>query len=652
MRMKKERQGLRVLVIIACAAALIPACSSKNHSSGGSTTSASNMTMNADGSRVAFDSNAQNLVLNGTSAGGTREVFVSQPSTGGTFQLTRGTNGVPNGDSSNPSMSANGQFVAFQSTAGNLIPGTTGTTSANSQVFVAGVPSGSMRQVSLTSSGASASGDSLNPSISADGSVVAFESTATDLGSTAMAGSAGPIRNVFVWDATSGTVQLVSVGDAGSAGNADSSNPVVSPDGRFVAFESRAGNLVPGSAGAASGQSQVFVRDLVAGTTMQISNGAQGAASNGDSRNPAISTGGRFVAFESMASNLTSSAMTPGAGTTNIFVWDRQTGQIMLASPGTANASSGANGDSHNPSISADGRFLVFDSSAGDLLASSSGNSGANVFLRDLQTGTTTLVSAPMNGGTTTGSTTGTIGGTTTGSTSPGTFNGGSAIPVISANGSVVGFTSDATNLTAAPTSGSSNVFLANPTTGTITLVSAPAAGATTAGTTGLTTVGTTGSTTIGTTAGTTVGTTVGTTGVTTVGTTGITTGVTTIGTTTIGTTTIGTTTVGTTIGTTGTTAATTAGTTGTSSVGGSTGATSGGASTGITGTSTTASSSIGTTGLTTGMTTGATTVGGSTGATSGGATTGITGTSTTASSSIGTTGGTGAATTGGSTTP
>jgi TolB protein len=158
-----------------------------------------------------------------------------------------------------------------------------------------------------------ANGDSSEPAISADGRFVAFASGASNL----VAGDTNGTYDVFVRDRKLQVTRRVSVGPGGQQANSSSVGPAISADGRFVAFSSYASNLV---AGDTNGTYDVFVRDLVAQVTRRVSVGAGGQQANSNSSDPAISAGGRFVAFVSVASNLV-------AGDTNhwddVFVRDR-----------------------------------------------------------------------------------------------------------------------------------------------------------------------------------------------------------------------------------------------------------------------------------------------------------------------------------------
>ncbi|HEY3168626.1 MAG TPA: hypothetical protein VGK57_15445, partial [Candidatus Binatia bacterium] len=287
-----------------------------------------------------------------------------------------------------------------------------------------------MERLSISSAGIQANADSFNPAISADGRYVAFESVATNL----VGGDGNKRRDVLVRDRQIGATERVSVATEGGESNGDSFNPSVSADGRYVAFESLATNLVVGDG---NKRKDVFVRDRQNGATERVSVATGGGESNGDSFNPSISADGQFVAFESLATNLVD-------GDSNrrrdIFVRDRQNGATERVS--VAMGGGEANGDSFNPSISGDGRFVAFDSGASNLVADDT-NVRKDVFVHDREKSRTTRESVAGAGI---------------------EANGSSESPSIDATGSVVAFSSVATNLVLDDTNVRRDIFVHEPT--------------------------------------------------------------------------------------------------------------------------------------------------------------------------------------------
>jgi len=291
-----------------------------------------------------------------------------------------------NEDSFNASISADDRCVAFASRSDNLAAGDTNT---SFDIFVRDLLSGTTELISVDSAGAQANGFSYWTSISADGRFVAFVSEATNL----VAVDTNGVRDVFVRDRQSGTTERVNVDSAGTQGNGSCHYPSLSADGRYVAFSGYAGNLVPGDT---NGAADVFVRDRQSGTTERVSVTSAGIQANGSSGEYALwmSADGRYVAFNSDASNLV-------AGDTNgardVFVHDRQSGTTERVSVDSAGAEGNGFSGSNGVSITADGRYVVFDSSASNLVSGDT-NVARDIFVRDRQTGTTERASVDSAG--------------------------------------------------------------------------------------------------------------------------------------------------------------------------------------------------------------------------------------------------------------
>jgi Tol biopolymer transport system component len=235
------------------------------------------------------------------------------------------------------------------------------------------------------------------PAISADGHFIVFSSTATNL----VPGDTNGEDDLFLSDTVAGTTARISLDSNGNQSPANISislyRPSISADGRFVAFQSDAQ-----LAGKPSTATDIFVRDVVAGTTTIASVSSSGAQANSSSSSPSISADGRFVAFQSLASNLV-------AGDTNIdfdvFVYDRLTQTTICASvnsqeqkgSGVSQSERSLDSDALNPVMSPNGRYVVFQSSYTNLVPNDT-NGVADIFMRDLQTGTTTRLSVDSNG--------------------------------------------------------------------------------------------------------------------------------------------------------------------------------------------------------------------------------------------------------------
>jgi Tol biopolymer transport system component len=225
-----------------------------------------------------------------------------------------------------------------------------------------------------------ADGNSVAPVLSPDGRFVLFTSSANDL---TPGGNGQMGLNLYEQDRASNTTALVSVNLNGlGGGNGDSMFGALSADGRYVVFQSDASDLLPGDT---NGVTDIFVRDLVLGTTELISVAADGSWANGPSTDAAITPDGRYVAYLSAATNLVS-------GDTNrirdVFVRDRLNQTTVLASVGAYGP-----GDVATPAITPDGRYVVFFSSAFGLAAGPATNSPGEIYVRDLVGATTTWAS-------------------------------------------------------------------------------------------------------------------------------------------------------------------------------------------------------------------------------------------------------------------
>ena len=351
---------------------------------------------------------------------------------------------------------------------------------------------------SVTSAGVQANDDSGNPAINATGRYVAFQSGATNL----VPGDKGAGFDVFVRDRVAGTTSLASVASTGGYANGGNSEPNLSADGRYVTFSSSASDLV---AGDTNGQSDVFVRDLVAGTTRLVTPGA-----NGFSGRPGISPNGRYVAFIAGASNLVAGDTN---GVNDAFVADLTTGAIARASVSTAGVQANAEAYAMPTAVSDNGR-VVFRSGATNLVADDT-NGRWDLFVRDSVAGTTVRVNLNSVGAQTQGDVfdeaitadgryvsftsyaTDLVGGPWVGgpevyvrdlrlgATSKASYgagttqaNGWSDQAAISPNGRYVTFRSVATNLVAGDTNEAADVFLRDRQASTTTRVSVSTSGA------------------------------------------------------------------------------------------------------------------------------------------------------------------------------
>lgn len=265
-----------------------------------------------------------------------------------------------NSSSRRPAISASGRYVAFSSFASNLVRRDR---NRRADIFVRDRARGTTRLVSVSSSERQADGSSFWAAISAGGRYVAFASKASNL----VPGDTNGIRDVFVRDRRRGVTSRVNVSSAGEQANHGSSQIEISRDGRFVAFMSRASNLVPGDTNvnrAGKPAVDIFVRDTRTAATQRVSVSAAGQQGNRSSRGTAMSADGRYVAFASAATNLM-----PGRDANghlrDLFVRDLRAGTIRRL--GISRTGGQGNRGAHQPALSADGRFIAFVSDATNL---------------------------------------------------------------------------------------------------------------------------------------------------------------------------------------------------------------------------------------------------------------------------------------------
>jgi Tol biopolymer transport system component len=329
--------------------------------------------VSADGGVVAFVSTASNLAPGDFNGGA--DVF-ARAGAGTVENLSLAVGGGPaDGASSEPAISADGRLVVFASKADDLVPGDH---NGVSDVFLRDRQAGTTVRVSVARGGGEANGPSTTPAISADGRVITFASTATNL----MAPDRNGVGDVFVRVPSTDLTERVSVSSSGQAQNAAVAAPFtqissVSSDGRLVAFDSNATNLVTGED--PRPRTNVFIRDRRRHSTKLISQDNAGFEGNNDSFAPFISPTGLYVTFDSFARNLA-----PGGGPrANVFVRDlnlKTTSTVNVAPNGSAPGPELGRDPLARPSVSGDGTLATFISSAANLTGNRSGVPG--VFLR------------------------------------------------------------------------------------------------------------------------------------------------------------------------------------------------------------------------------------------------------------------------------
>lgn len=325
--------------------------------------------ISADGRYVAFDSVASNLVEGDTN--GYADVFVRDMVEGTTIRISAPVEGEGNDSSWNPSISADGQSVAFDSWADNLVADDT---NGVRDVFVYEMETGAITRASVDAEGGERSRGSRSPAISADGWHVAFISGGDFVADDNIEG----YQDVYVKDLTDGSIARANVSSAGDGANdASWDRPAISEDGQFVAFDSDADNLVDSDL---NGENDIFVHDFASGETTMVSVTSDGLQSYSYKNDPAISADGRIVVFEEDTYSSAPAAINVAAegdivnqlvpGDVNesddIVMHDMADGSTTMVS--TSFAGKSANDGSEMPAITADGKHVAYDSWADNIV--------------------------------------------------------------------------------------------------------------------------------------------------------------------------------------------------------------------------------------------------------------------------------------------
>lgn len=383
--------------------------------------------LSPDGRYMVFSSSASNLVAGDTN--GATDLFRKDLMTG---QITRistasdGTqaNGATVGEEAH--LSPDGRYVVFASSASNLV---SGDDNNGSDIFLKDLATGAITRLSTRADGTEANRESGFAQFSSDGRYVLFQSEASNL----VDGDTNDSSDIFLKDLSTGQVTRVSTKADGTQSNNSSYYAQFSADGRYIVFESHASDLVTGDA---NNQKDIFLKNLATGEITRVSTAADGTQGNARSMNASLSANGRYVLFESEASNLVSGDTN---GSADVFRKDVITGEIMRVSTATTGeqGNSGSYTFSYGPEFSADGRYVVFDSRASNLVPGDN-NASDDIFRKDLLTGEVTLLSVAADG------------------TFPNSY---SYYYATSADGRYALFSSNASNLIAGDTNNSMDIF-------------------------------------------------------------------------------------------------------------------------------------------------------------------------------------------------
>ena len=359
------------------------------------------------------------------------DIFVRDLTSGITRKISVTPGGFPSDQRSfEPTVSADGRYVSFISYATNLVPGDTNRhdyVDDGLDVFVYDWQTNSLERVSLDHNGEQINNNSVG-FITPDGQSVIFVTN----GQGIIAGetNSGSKSAVYIRNLTTGDIERVSQGPNGEFPNGTVVGAVGSYDGRFIVYLSDATNLHNDT----NGVRDVMLYDRQTEETIVVSKPVGGGQSNGTSSPATISSDGRFVAFRSFASNLV-----PGDnnGQSDVFVYDRVENTLELVSVSSAGAL--GNGESKDPALCGNGRFVSFTSEATNLVPLAH-NGERQIYLHDRVTKTTTLV------------------------TGTDTFmgNGRGHKSTLSADCSTIGFATEASNMIANDTNGVRDLFIAD----------------------------------------------------------------------------------------------------------------------------------------------------------------------------------------------
>ncbi|MBP9821656.1 MAG: PD40 domain-containing protein [Candidatus Pacebacteria bacterium] len=379
----------------------------------------SDISISSNGQYVVFQSDATNLVSNDVNGYG--DIFLRDMESGITERISLDAEGSdPNEYSENPSISSDGRYVAFESHATDLIEGDIDF-SGLGDIFVYDRDLDITERVSINNEGEGGLGGSFDPSISSDGRYVAFSSGATNFVEGIIPGiydgDTNELNDIFVYDRDLDILERVSIDDEGNEADQYSNSPSISGDGRYIAFDSYATNLV---ADDTNGANDIFVYDRDTDTMELVSKNNEDIFGDGQSYYPKISSDGWYITFESGATNLVENDTN---GKQDIFVYNRNTGTIERIT--INNEEEEANDVSHSSSISSDGRYVVFGSDATNLVADDT-NGFHDIFLYDTELDTISRLTADDE---------------------ENQANSHSLYPVISSDGEYIAFKSYATNL-------------------------------------------------------------------------------------------------------------------------------------------------------------------------------------------------------------
>lgn len=322
--------------------------------------------LSANGRYVAFSANQQ--LVPGDTVPTDGDIYIKDLQNGTLTLASTGPNGPLASVKTGATLNGDGSLVAFQSTQ-----------DGHASIQLKNMLTGSLGSVSTNSAGVEANGQSYNAVLSANGQYIGFISKATNL----VASDTNGTDDLFVKNLATGEVVNASITLAGAQANAPTADSAISGDGRVVAFTTYATNLAAGDDNFAD----IYSKNLDNGIITRVSANSAGEAANGNSDNASLSADGRYIVFSSQASNLVEGDTN---GHRDVFRKDMHSGAVLRVSI-SADAVEGK-GDSSNATISADGRYVMFESTSD--LTPGDGDGKADIFIKDINTGALSRLSS------------------------------------------------------------------------------------------------------------------------------------------------------------------------------------------------------------------------------------------------------------------
>ena len=376
--------------------------------------------MSADGNLIVYSSTSTNLIPTKTTTY-YENIFLFNKSSGKTTLVTKGSSGTGgNRDSYSPCISGDGTTIAFASCASNLLPGRVINTTAN--IYIYDVNTGITQLLTEGPGGAGVNGDCGQPSVNYDGTIIAYESKATNLDESKKTKN----YDIFVYDMNTGENRKISSGEINYL------NPSINANGNFITYFCEGHVTLPDNGTSTYGNIGLY--DMDENETYLVSYGAIGNGGNSESNYPRISADGSTIVFASFATDMIYGTLTNS--NENIFVFNFHSGLSLITNGSTGN---GGNGYSSRPSINEDGTIITFYSKATNLIPGMTTNGQENIFVYNITSGKMGLLSTG-NGG---------KGG-----------NYGSSYPAINYNGNSVAFQSAATDLLKGKTITSGQIYV------------------------------------------------------------------------------------------------------------------------------------------------------------------------------------------------